>query len=185
MTRFDKIIDEKNAAAEKAENKATVESDIEGLKQQQRRMRYMPAIEKYWQQFKLSLNRLTYNTDVTVQSKVLLVTLNRKTKVRWFENYNSIANEYCFDVNGNCYENSFVSNVNYVRYVKPVNDKSAEELIYDMLPWSMYDYWLKYKQRKMLDDWFIDKRTKMNTVLNEMINGNADEAVAKYFETLL
>jgi len=185
MSRFDKIIDEKNAEAKEAEDRKTVENSIGILKSEQRKALYMPAIKKYWQEFKTSLGRLKYDTDVTVLTKVLFVTFRKKTKIRSFRDYNAGYDKYGFDIDGNCYEDLYTSSVNYVKYVKAVNDKSVEEVIYDMLPWSQYEYWLKYKMDKFLDDWFIERRAKMSSVLTEMKNNNPDEAVAKYFETLL
>ena len=185
MSRFDKIIDEKNAEALEAENRKSVKDNIDVLKGEQRKTLYMPAIKKYWQELQPSLVRLKYDMDVTVLTKTLLVTFRKKAKIRSFRDYNAGYDKYGFDINGNCYEVLYTSSVNSVKYVKAVKDKSVEEIIYGMLPWSQYEYWLKYKRDKFLDDWFIERRAKMNSVLTEMRNNNPDEAVAKYFESLL
>ncbi len=182
MSRFDKVLDKKNAEQTLAEQKAEAEKRDKELEIERRKAQYLPIIRKYWQQFQDVLPRLDYDSTTELVLSVPFVSLTKKIKVKWLNNlHNGVI--YCFDKKGKIYISAAKY---YYSYVKPVKDSDIEETLFNLLPWPHYDYWMKYHTYNSIDDDLSESiRKGIIAVLPEMINGNADEAVAKYFESLI
>ena len=185
MSRFDKVIDKQNAEAAAAKKQAEDEKREQERRIERRKQQYLPIIAKYWQEFQSVLPRLSYEYDSTVLTKFLMVDLKRKVKVRPFLSLSAMS-EYCFDMKGNCYRRNNFHN-SFFQYIRTVDPDSVPEVIFNMLPWSSYDGWRKNKtfRYKSNDDLSAREQKAIEAVLTEMIDGNADEAVAKFFESQL
>ena len=181
MSRFDKVLDKKNAEQTLSEQKAEAEKRDRELEIERRKAQYLPIIRKYWQQFQEVLPRLNYDDTTEVVLNVPLVSLTKKIKVKWLNNLND-AVIYCLDKKGKVY---ISARKFYYDYVKPIKDSDIEETIFNLLPWSEYDYWTKNHTVKIDEDLSVSKRKAIGAVFPEMKDGNADEAVAKYFESLI
>ena len=182
MSRFDKVIDKQNAEAAAAKKQAEAEKREEERRIERRKQQYFPIIRKYWQEFQTVLPRLSYKITSKVTSKILLVEFQRKAKVRAFFSLSG-RQEYCFDMKGNCYQKNYA--YNHYEYIHSVDPDSVPEAVFNMLPWGSYDAWEKRKNHGINEDLSERERKAIGAVLTEMINGNADEAVAKFFESQL
>ena len=169
MSRFDRVVDQKNAEAAAAEKRAEAEKREQELELERRKAQYLPIIRKYWQQFKEALPKLDYGYTTTVFSSFLFISHESEKKIKWFRNYNNGDAKYGFDPKGNIYIRG-----DYSTYHAKID--SIEELIFDCLPWKDY---------RNLEDMFDNARKWYVAIRQEIVNGNADEAVAKYFESLI
>ena len=169
MSRFDRIVDNKNAETTEAERKAAEEKKAKELETERRKAQYLPIIRKYWQQFQEVIPRLTYSGERKVYSSFLFISWEKDKKIRWFTDYCRNDFEYGFDARGNLYRRGDYSTY----HAKGI---SIEEIVFEMLPWKTYSH---------AEDWSDEKRKWCSIIRKEMLDGNVDEAVAKYFESLI
>ena len=168
MSRFDKAVDKKNAELTEAQKREEAEKREKELELERRKAQYLPIIRKYWQQFKEVLPKLDYGYTTTVFSSFLFISHESEKKIKWFRKYGGYGT-YGFDPKGNIYRKG-----DYSTY--PAKIKSIEELIFGMLPWNKF---------MNPDDYSEDGRKWYVAIHQEIENGNADEAVAKYFESMI
>ena len=169
MSRFDRAVEKKNAELTETQRREEAEKREQELELERRKAQYLPIIRKYWQQFKEVLPKLDYGYTTTVFSSFLFISHESEKKIKWFKNYNRGDAKYGFDPKGNIYIRG-----DYSTYHAKID--SIEELIFDCLPWKDY---------RNLEDMFYNARKWYVAIRQEIVNGTVDEAVAKYFESLI
>ena len=180
MGRFDDLLNKKEAADAAAKRKQDNDEANTASILERKKAEYYPVISKYLNEFRNILPRLEYYGEIET---TVLGMVKKRIKIRSTRNIS--ARNYiepgtvCYDVNGNWYKVKEYVSYRYAEILPParkMNHEETVEAIFDTLPWE-----------KCLPYWKGEKENDYGkeSVIHYMIAGNADEAVALFFEGLI